>query len=564
MIRDDIRALVSGALAELSLGGDFTLEHPADLAHGDYATNAALVAAKRAGKNPRVVAEELVRHIAQKLPGTVAKVEVAGPGFVNFHLSNSFFGGSIENAAALGESWGAHRALAGVKTIVEYTDPNPFKEFHIGHLVPNTVGESVSRLLAFSGAEVERANYQGDVGLHVAKAVWKLLEDGKLPTSAAELGRAYAAGERAYESDAQAKADIIALNKKIYERSDARVNEFYDAGRKLSLDYFETIYKVLGTQFDQYFFESEASPVGSAIVRAHTGTVFTESDGALVFHGEKVGLHTRVFINSEGLPTYEAKELGLAKLKFDRSPYDLSVVVTGNEITEYFKVLLAAMREVFPELAEKTKHVPHGMLRLATGKMSSRTGDVIPVLELIREVAGAAKEKMRASDVADTESVAERVAVGAVKYAILRQGTGRDTVFDFDRALSLEGDSGPYLMYALARALSVLRKASGVRALFTRMFSSASASKSSVEISEVERLLYRFPEVVERAAFEYEPHYVTTYLTALAGAFNSWYASTRILGAGEESAYRIDITRAFAATMRNGLALLGIPVLERM
>lgn len=554
MIRDVIATLIRRALDELSLSGDFTLEHPADLSHGDYATNAALVAAKRAGKGSRAVAEELVRYLVQNMPERVAKVEVAGPGFINFHLSKIFFTDSISRAVDAGGAWGRNDALRGVKTVVEYTDPNPFKEFHIGHLMPNTIGESISRLLAFSGAEVKRANYQGDVGLHVAKAVWGLMERGVSPASTSELGKAYALGATAYESDADAKRKITDINKKIYERSDARVNGLYDAGRALSLDYFETVYRLLGTTFDYYFFESEAGPVGSDIVRKN-GTVFEESDGAFVFRGEKVGLHTRVFVNSEGLPTYEAKELGLAKLKFDRYPYDLSVVVTGNEVVEYFEVLLAAMREVFPELAEKTRHVPHGMMRLPAGKMSSRTGNVIPALDLIREVAASAKEKMRASDVEDTESVAERVAVGAIKYSILRQGSGKDTVFDFDRALSLEGDSGPYLMYALARALSILRKVPE---------KGLGEVTAPAEVSGIERLLYRFPEVVERAAFEYEPHYVTTYLTTLAGAFNSWYARTRILDASDESAYRVLLTRAFATTMKNGLWLLGIPAPERM
>jgi arginyl-tRNA synthetase len=162
---------------------------------------------------------------------------------------------------------------------------------------------------------------------------------------------------------------------------------------------------------------------------------------------------------------------------------------------------------------------------------------------------------MHVSSVEGAASIAERVAVGAIKYAILRQGTGKDTIFDFDRALSLEGDSGPYLEYALARAFSIVRKVpeGGFGEVLT-----------PAEISDVERLLYRFPEVVERAAFEYEPHYVTTYLTTLAGAFNSWYASTRILDAGAASAYRVLLTRAFATTMQNGLNLLAIPVLERM
>lgn len=552
MIRDDIRALVEGALKDLALpAGDFTLEHPADLAHGDYATNAALVAAKKAGKNPREVAEKLARVMTERKPDYLESVEVAGPGFVNFRLSEKFFTDTLARVAREGDAWGRNEMFKGTRAVVEYTDPNPFKEFHIGHLMPNAIGESLARLLEFSGASVRRANYQGDVGLHVAKAVWGLMRAGA-PSSAEDLGRAYAAGAQAYEEDGASKREIAELNKKIYDRSDARVNELYDAGRKLSLAYFETVYEKLGTTFDEYYFESETGPVGAGIVRAHPD-VFEESDGAIVFSGEKSGLHTRVFINSEGLPTYEAKELGLAKMKFDRSAYDLSIVVTGNEIVEYFKVLLAAMRAVFPELAEKTRHVPHGMMRLPSGKMSSRTGDVILALDLIGDVARAALERVRGENVPGAEALAEDVAVGAVKYSILKQGTGRDIVFDIDRALSLEGDSGPYLMYAHARARSVLAKAPRA----------AEGASLTGNISDVERLLYRFPELVERAAHEYEPHYLTTYLIELAGAFNSWYARERIIG-GEGEARRVAVAHAFAATMENGLFLLGIPAPERM
>ncbi|MEZ4195011.1 MAG: arginine--tRNA ligase [Candidatus Paceibacterota bacterium] len=177
------------------------------------------------------------------------------------------------------------------------------------------------------------------------------------------------------------------------------MNALYDAGRKVSLEYFATVYKVLGTEFSDYFFESETGPLGKKLVLENP-EIFPLSDGANVFKGEEYGLHTRVFLNKEGLPTYEAKELALAKLKEDRlGTYDLSVISTASEVNEYFKVLLKALSFIYPELSAKTEHIGHGMVRLTTGKMSSRTGDVIPALDFIDEVAESATKKWPTADI---------------------------------------------------------------------------------------------------------------------------------------------------------------------
>jgi arginyl-tRNA synthetase len=206
--------------------------------------------------------------------------------------------------------------------MVEYTDPNPFKPFHIGHLMSNAIGESIARLQEFSGAEVIRANYQGDIGLHVAKTMYCLLrkpeeyirKDESIGEQAFLIGVAYSEGAEAYESDEKAKEEINEINKKLYEKSDKKINELYDWGRDVTLKAFEEIYKDLGTQFKHYFFESVMAPIGESIVRDNLGKVFEESDGAVVFKAEKHDpkLHTRVFINSKGLPTYETKEIYLS------------------------------------------------------------------------------------------------------------------------------------------------------------------------------------------------------------------------------------------------------------
>jgi arginyl-tRNA synthetase len=438
----------------------FTVERPADITHGDFSTNVAMVGAKRIGKNPRALAEEIVKRLEAKNDPNIAAIEIAGPGFINFKLSKQYFTNALKDALTKGDDFGKNETLKGKKVIVEYTDPNPFKEFHIGHLMSNAVGESISRLVEASGAETKRACYQGDVGLHVAKAVWgidKMNSKGTVNITAAILGQAYALGAQAYESDENAKKEILEINKKLYNPgTDTKIDMAYQQGKDTSLAYFEQIYKRLGTNhgdgkaFNFYFFESNTGVFGKEVVEKNIPEIFEKSDGAIVYKGdEAMGLHTRVFINKEGLPTYEAKELGLAKIKYNSYPYDISIVITGNEVNDYFKVLLDAMAKVFPLLAAKTEHYSHGMLRLPSGKMSSRTGDVITAESLIEETKMKALGKITSENLSEEEKnvIAEQVAIGAIKYTILRQASGKDIIFDFEQSLSFEGDSGPYLEY---------------------------------------------------------------------------------------------------------------------
>lgn len=563
MIREQFKKAIKDAVLNLSFkADDINLEHPADLEYGDYSTNIALVLAKKEKKNPKELAGEIVRYIERNKPESVERIEAAGAGFINFYLSQEFFIESIKEILKAGDDWGKGKLLKSKKVMVEYTDPNPFKEFHIGHLMSNAIGESISRIIEFSGAKVKRANYQGDVGLHVAKAIF-----GKQKNPDMEWGRAYAYGAQAYEKDGQnrlrqgygeAREEIKEINKKIYDKSDEKINSLYEKGKKTSLEHFEEIYRKLGTKFDYYFFESKTGSFGKKIVADNLGKVFEKSDGAIIFKGEKYGLHTRVFVNSEGLPTYEAKDLGLAKIKYDEYKYDKSIVVTGNEVKEYYKVVLETIKQIFPDLAKKTKHITHGMLRLQSGKMSSRRGNVITGESLINEVKEKVLEKMKDSDVKNIDDTAEQIAVGAIKYSILKQSAGKDIVFDFEKSLSFEGDSGPYLQYSHTRANAVLEKAK------SENITSNTFKVESWAVTELERLLYIFPEVVERANEKYDPHYITTYLTELAGAFNSFYAKERIVEESETAQYKIALTKAFQTTIKNGLWLLGIKAPNRM
>jgi len=532
---------------------NFSVEVPGDKSHGDYSTNIALILAKKENKNSQEVASLIRANKTIQESGLFKKVEVKN-GFINFFIADKFF---VDNLKNIDKNYGRVEDLKNKKLIIDYTDPNPFKEFHIGHLMSNAIGEALSRIFEFQGAKVKRVCYQGDVGIHVAKAVWGKIENEKL-----NWGQAYAYGSQMYDEDPSAKKEIAELNKKIYARTDKVINKLYDAGKKESLKQFDKIYKILGTKFDWLIFEGETGELGKKIVENGLKRKIFEvgENGAIIFKGEKYNLHTRVFINSEGLPTYEAKDLGLAEIKYKKYAYDQSVVVTGNEVNEYFKVMLCAMEQVLPELAKKTKHIGHGMLRLPEGKMSSRSGKAITGESLVEKVMELAKGKIGARGFSKKEAgeISEKVAVGAIKYSVLKQSIGSDIIYDFDKSISFEGDSGPYLQYSYTRAKSVLKKAraQGIKPGFKNV---------PETIGDLERKIYNLPETVFASQKKLEPHILVLYLTELAGLFNGYYAKNKIVDKKDKfSPYKIALTKAFAVVMRNGLWMLGIKTLEKM
>lgn len=571
-MEQNIKNLIKDALDNLSIGvGDITLEHPADLSRGDYSTNVAMAVAGATKANPKELADKILSEISRlNTDKYIEKVEVAGPGFINFYLSRRFFADSVEDIINKVNNFGKNDVLSERKIMVEYTDPNPFKPFHIGHLMTNAIGESIARILEHSGAEVYRANYQGDIGLHVAKAVWGLLQNDKLQSRSGSLsfqsgniGAAYAHGAGAYESDEKNKKEIEEINKKLYDKSDEKINEIYRWGFDVTMEAFEDLYKTLGTKFEFYFLESQMAGIGVDIVKGNLDKVFQESDGAIVFKAEEHDpkLHTRVFITSAGLPTYETKELGLTLEKFKTKPdMDTSIVITASEQMDYMRVVTKALSLIHPELEKKMKHITHGMMRFTGGKMSSRKGNVITGESLLNDVRDAILEKMTDREFGneEREKIAAEVGVAAVKYSILKQSAGGDIIYDLESSISFDGDSGPYLQYSHARANSVIEKAQKENIL-------PDFEKTPEEIFEVEKMLYRFPEVVYRSASEYEPHYVANYLIEVARAYNSFYGNTVIVAKDDVmSPYKVALTYAFSFVMKTGLHLLGIEAPTKM
>jgi arginyl-tRNA synthetase len=582
-IRTTLHSILESALTSFGVPKDMvkiSLDHPTDPKHGDYSTSVAMQLAKNMGastKNPLDLAQKIADKITAELPDAnhfIEKVTVAAPGFINFYLTKKFFVQNVEEVLKETLRYGKNTKLWNKKVIIEHTNLNPFKPFHIGHIVNNAIGESLSRVLEFQDAKLTRATYGGDVGLHVAKTLWGVL---KLKDEQSEdffkkatlneqvdfLGKAYAFGAQAYDEEENSKKEILELNKKVWEKTDDNLNELYQWGRRVSLEHFIDIYKKLGSKFDYYILESEVADEGIKIVKSGLDRgIFRESEGAIIFPGEEHGLHNRVFINSQGWPTYEAKELGLLKKKFQIHDFDQSITITGNEQNDYFKVVQKTAEFIYPEIAKRMIHVGHGMMRFASGKMSSRKGNVITGESLLADTEEMVLEKMADRKMSESEKqeVAAKIAVAAIKYSILKQSTGKDIIFDQEKSLSFEGDSGPYLQYTYVRAKSILAKAKDAE-----IEGNTKIKSEEGKIFGVERLLYQFPEIVERTAEEKAPNYIATYLINLAAEFNKYYAKNKIVDPkDEESAYRVALTEAVSWTLKNGLWLLGIEVPEKM
>ena len=526
---------------------------------GDFATNVALQLAKPLGRNPREIAEEIAASLRDT--GNYEKVEVAGPGFINITLSGSVLLALIREEP---------RAInMGQDVVLEYSCPNAFKELHTGHLYQTIFGDILARLLLVSGATVHRTSFGGDVGLHVAKCLWGMRQElgGEKPEKLADIpddafersrwiSRCYVIGATAYEGDEATKNDIDELNKTIYgfhdtNDHDSPLAKIYWQTRQWSFDYFDAFYQTIDVVPMRYIPESSTAPIGLKVVREQLlkGNL-KESEGAVVFEGdESKHLHTRVFVTSRGLPTYETKDIGVIWLEKQDYQFDRRYLITGNDQREYMRVVFAAAETFRPELAGTMTHLTNGTVRFADGKkMSSRLGNVtraVDVLDVVRE-----KVRSLVSD----ESNVEAVTLGAIKYVFAKYKLGGDIAFDINETVSLAGNSGPYLQYAHARARSVLEKSNAVF---------AQPAKVLPEDRALVRKLGEYHEVVAHAAKSLEPHYICNYLFELAQEFNRYYENNRVIG-GDLEEHRVSLVALYADTLKAGLAILGIHAPEKL
>lgn len=530
-----------------------------DAQFGDWATNVALQLAKPLGKTPREIAEEIAEKLREN--EDFSEVTVAGPGFINLKLTDATLLVSLRSEPI------AHRR--GQSIVFEYSCPNAFKELHTGHLYQTVFGDIASRLMLISGATLQRTSFGGDVGLHVAKCLWGMVETlgGELPEKLSDIGddpfqratwisQCYVRGAKAYEEDETFKHAIDELNKTIYgfhdtADHDSPLAKLYWETRQWSFDYFDAFYKLIDVDTMRYYPESETAPVGLKVVREQLEKgILKQSGGAVIFEGdESKHLHTRVFITSKGLPTYETKDIGVIWMEKSDYDFDHRYLLTGNDQREYMRVVFAAAEKFRPELSGTMTHLTNGTVRFADGqKMSSRLGNVTRALDVIEIV----REKVR--EIIDDDSLIEVVALGAIKYAFARYKLGGDIAFNLEETVSLQGNSGPYLQYAHARARRILEKVEATTRTPTDLYD---------EDRGLVRKLSEYAEIVDVATKALEPHHICNYLFELAQEFNRYYEKNKVIGS-EKEAHRLSLVATYADTLKAGLTILGIHAPDKM
>ncbi|MDD2823530.1 MAG: arginine--tRNA ligase [Candidatus Daviesbacteria bacterium] len=562
MIKQQLESDLKKAVLDLGFKvDDIVCDIPQNSSFGDYTSNIALQLSKQKSENTKQSPVEIAKEILEKLGKVdyLDKSEIKGPGFLNFFIKDEIL---IKNLAEVLNP----EKVNSQKILVEYGHANILKEVHIGHLRTFILGESLARIFEFLGHNVFRANYQGDIGLHVAKAVWGMKKLG-LPSEslngeekAEYLGKAYALGSSDYDSDPSFKQQIDHINVDLYKK-DSEYWGLYKMGRQWSIDYFEGVYKLLGIKYDRCYFESEVYERGKELVEENLGKIFEKSDGAVIFQAEKYGLHNRVFLNSAGNPTYEAKDMGLAELEYKNFSYDKSIHIVGSEQAGYFQVIIKAIELLFPNLKGKKYHLSYGMVGIKGGKMSSRTGEVVTVDELFHIVVEKVREVMKESRLEINQEIAKQVSIGAIKFAYLKFSPTSNMIFDLDQSVSLQGDSGPYLQYTYARIQSLLKKAdfSNEKSIPVNL------QKELLELEErnlLRRLEY-FSQIVSLTGLEYRPNLICEYLLDLAKDFNLFYQKHRIIES-EKKELRLVLASKVGDALKTGLNLLGIDSPERM
>ena len=541
-IREQIKTTIKD-LYGLDVAPDIT-PSPENI-DADYSSNIALKLAKDLHKAPMEIANEIAHKISAK---------VSAPGFLNFTLPDEYLTAQIKNLGTNFRGNISSDEYSGKTVICEFSDPNPFKVLHVGHLYTSIIGDSISRLFEYSGAKVIRANFGGDVGLHVAKTLYILEQKSPADFTIEDIAKCYVEGTAAYEDSEGAHARITELNKKIYQINsenfhDSKLAELYWKGRELSYDYFKDFYARIGVKFDKFYPESTVADLGLKKVKEELEKgVYEMSDGAVIFNGEKYGLHTRVFINKEGVPTYETKDVGLIFTKWQDYHFDKSVVITGSEQLDYMKVVLKSVEQYAPDLVEKTTHLTHGLVKLPGNvKMSSRKGNFLKAIDVLNMVREELQNEYNSTD--------NTVALAATKYAFLKYKMGGHIIFDPKESVKMTGNSGPYLLYSAVRAKRILANCKN------------NTEKKDYTYNNYEKNLAKkileYKDTLKEAVAEMAPHKVASYLYELAQEFSRFYEHCPVAGS-EREAERATLTKVYLNTMTHGLNILGINIPEEM
>lgn len=551
------------------------LEHPPQPEMGDYAFPC-FTLARIFRKAPPLIAKELVQRLAPlcKEKEEVLVAQALGP-YVNFQISVTLMASRTLPAIFKGAYFQENQSRGVARVMIEFSQPNTHKGFHVGHLRNVALGDSLCRIYHYNGNDLVRANYIGDVGAHIAKCLWYYLNHnqetapqqmrgewlGVLYMKAVKMLENAPAGEK---EKYQEEVSQILRN---LEAKEAKISKIWQETRQWSLDDFETIYQWLDVKFDRIFYESEVDVAGKQIVQEELEKgVFVQSEGALGIDLEDSELGFFLLLKSDGNTLYSTKDLALAKTKFDQFQIEHSIYVVGSEQTLHFKQVFETLKRMGYKQAAQCFHLPYGLVTLPSGKMSSRKGNVILFSQLQAEmkayIQGNYLHKFRGewSD-EEIEETTRKVAVAAIKYGMLNQDPAKQIVFAMEDWLVSEGDTGTYLIYAYVRIRSIARQLE--KPIIAEVdFDLLAHPNEKVLI----RMLFDFNEVVWNAGKQYRPSLLTRTLFDLAKAFSRAYTTCSVKHAEslQVQSARLLLFHCVAETLKQGLFLLGITPPERM
>jgi arginyl-tRNA synthetase len=528
------------------------IEVPPQQEMGDYAFPC-FILAKQLKKNPQEIAKDLEGLKCKELE----KIEAKGP-YVNFFINKTLLAKQVLSAKTKPKK-------KNYKVMVEYSQPNTHKEFHVGHLRTLFLGESIVRILQKNGYTVTRANYIGDVGAHVAKCIWGYLKfhhQDDLPDNKGRfLGSIYTEAHKYAEEHPEVKEEISKIQQKL-ENNDRDMNLIWLKTREWSLKEFTNIYAELGVHFDVIYFESEVEKEGKAMV----GTLLKkgiaiQDQGAILVDLEKEKLGKFLLLKTDGTSLYATKDLALATKKFEEYALDESIYIVDSRQKLYFQQLFATLQKM--GFHKKMVHIPYEFVSLHEGVISSRKG-IIALYEDVRDAMRAKAEEEVHKRHEDWSSKKQKetamgIAQGALKFSLLKIDNNKVIVFDIQESLDFEGETGPYVQYTHARIASILKKHGKKSAKIDY------ALLKEPEERNMLNKLQEFEKITVEAGLQYKPSLVARYLIELAQEFNEYYHKHNILKAEEETKKaRIVLCRAVQKTLAEGLDLLNITALDEM
>lgn len=544
-------------------------------------------------RSPEETAEDIGNYLKEHME-TVASYNIV-KGFLNVQIKNSHWI-SVLNQAGKSKNFGIKPELSsGEKIMIEYSSPNTNKPLHLGHIRNNLLGYSVAQILKANGHEVVKVNLVNDRGIHICKSMlaWLRFGDGETPQSVGIkgdhlVGKYYVKFDQEYKrevehlvaqgveiDEAKKRAPLLLEAQEMLRKWEAGDKEVVALWRKMNdwvLKGFDETYKRMGVDFDKVYFESETYKKGKAIVMKglENGVLYQKDSGSVWANMESDGLDHKLLLRDDGTSVYMTQDIGTAYERFDEFNIDEHIYVVGNEQNYHFQVLSLILGKLGYEWHDKIQHLSYGMVELPQGKMKSREGTVVDADDLMQEMIDTAREmseelgKLEGYSAEEAENVYSTVAMGALKYFILKVDPKKNMMFNPKESIDFNGNTGPFIQYTYARIQSVLRKAqdSGVSIPGEVAVNLNIAEKESFLI----QMMASFPDMVAEAGKDRSPALIANYIYDLVKEFNQFYHDFPILKEEDEGVrdLRLLLSLQIGKIIKNGMKLMGIHVPERM